>query len=86
MWNDFDMRQHYRDRVRSGVAPRRYEIVARAYADKIRARHEAEQRVATIGRAMQALSPLWGPMRYLFAPKGDEGNSTLRDPSQHPAR
>ena len=52
----------------SGVAPKRHELTRQQHVEKLMARHEAEQRAATIGRAMRAMAQFWSLLRAAFAP------------------
>jgi hypothetical protein len=62
-----------------GVAPLRHELARRQHIEKLRARHEAEQRDATIGRAMRAMAQFWSLLRIAFAPAHSIGTP---EPSQ----
>lgn len=61
-----------------GVAPQRHDLARRQYVETLRARHEGEQREATIGRAMRAIARCWSLLRTAFAPAHSIGTPAPR--------
>jgi hypothetical protein len=61
-----------------GVAPTRHELARQQHVEKLMARHEAEQRAATIGQAMRAMVQFWSLLRIAFAPTHSIGTPASR--------
>lgn len=85
MWNEINAQTVYANHGKGGVAPRRHEIVGRAYIEKIKARHEAEQRAANTGVVMEAISRLWELTRVMFVPMQYPEPPATRTGTEHPA-
>ena len=85
MWDEIIVQLLYTDHSTGGVAPRRHEIAERAYIDKIRARHEAEQRAATTGAVTAAMSRLLRLTRVMFAPVQSHETPARRSAADLPA-
>lgn len=85
MWDEITVQLLYTDNRKGGVAPRRHEIASQAYSEKIRARHEAEQRAATIGAVTKALSRLWAQTKAMFTAMQSRETPATRTGAEYPA-
>lgn len=85
MWDEITVQLLYKDHGKGGVAPRRHEIARQAYSEKVRARHEAEQRAATTGAVMKAMSWLWELTSVMFAPMQSPDAPARRTGAEYPA-
>ena len=85
MWEEITVQLLYTDHGKGGVAPRRHEIARQIYTEKVRARHEAEQRAATTGAVKKAMSRLWAQTRAMFATILPRETPAPRTGAEYPA-
>lgn len=85
MWDEIIVQLLYTDHSKRGVTPPRHELAARAYSEKIRAMHEAEQRAATPGVVTKAMSRLWARTKALFATMQPRETPAARTGAEYPA-
>lgn len=85
MWDEITVQLLYKDNGKGGVAPSRYEIARHAYREKIRARHEDEQRAATTSAVTKAMSRLWELVSAKLAPMQSSEPPARRTGAEYPA-
>ena len=85
MWDEVTVQLLYTNHGNGGVAPRRHEIARQIYTEKVRARHEAEQRAATTGVVTKAMSRLWAQTRAMFATIQPRETPATRTGAEYPA-
>ena len=85
MWDEVTVQLLYTNHGKGGVAPRRHEIARQIYTEKVRARHEAEQRAATTGVVTKAMLRLWSQARAMFATMQPRETPATRTGAEYPA-
>jgi len=85
MWHDITGQTLYREHGYKGVAPSRHELARQAYTEKVRQRHETEQRAATFGALARTIQLLLTVARSIAAGRHSGATEAGQPSAGYPA-